>query len=578
MAIDRFSTGPIQADVQSEFIPLPLDLINRQLEQRQQTYDVVKTALGTTKDTLYGIKGLSQDQEVVKSVLGQYEQDIAKTIEGSRGDYSQLTAYADALGEKVKRDIQFGQLGAIQNNYIQAMSHKEDLDKRYKEGKISKEGYNLGLSSISAFEGTKETEGGYSRFSGYDPVNYVDVGKRADDYGAEIADQYDREGRKYINGDKATSLIENNLWNDNEVREFAKEQVLATLTPEERNDPMAYSQKVSAYIRTMAKNAGYKLQYHQVFKPEGDNTSGRGGGKIVGYNMVGAQPLNGMINLEGTGFTELMEEAESTSLSGKVKGFVAKAARALPFIAPPPVAWAIQAAKGKDIAEWSEKKQKEISTESKNKADKIVKNLAKQDMVRDLADVYGIDLNKADYETMQKLQSVMQQINTNAANSPVTLDLSEKTANTFESFVNSGVLNRYRVHDVQRGVELTAKEIEEMNKQHLLPESKTAATGKLIFSGEINSPGQAYPAGTVVFTYNSPEGDLKQYALDLGQNVRSMEFLQDRVIAAKNQGASFYKPDKNTTLQFVKMPDGSVASYINGVAAKDENGNKIYYR
>ena len=52
---------------------------------------------------------------------------------------------------------------------------------------------------------------------------------------------------------------------DNEVREFAKEQVLATLTPEERNNPMAYSQKVSAYIRTMAKNAGYKLQYHQVY-------------------------------------------------------------------------------------------------------------------------------------------------------------------------------------------------------------------------------------------------------------------------------------------------------------------------
>lgn len=567
MAIDRFSAGPIQADVQSEFIPLPLDLINKQLEQRQQTYDVVKTALGTTKDTLYGIKGLSQDQEVVKSVLGQYEQDIAKTIEGSRGDYSQLTAYADSLGEKVKRDIQSGQLGAIQNNYIQAMSHKEDLDKRYKEGKISKEGYNLGLSSISAFEGTKETEGGYSRFSGYDPVNYVDVGKRADDYGTEIADQYDREGRKYINGDKATSLIENNLWNDSEVREFAKEQVLATLTPEERNNPIAYSQKVSAYIRTMAKNAGYKLQYQQVFKPEGKKTTDEGGGTIVGYNMVGAQPLNGMINLEGTGFNELMEEAESAKFPQKVKKIAGQILGAVtsPYLNPS------LDIKAKTMAYEADKKMKTT-------ADKVVKNLAKQDMVRDLAAVYGIDLDKADYETMQKLQSVMQQINTNAANSPVTLDLSEKTANTFESFVNSGVLNRYRVHDVQRGVELTAKEIEEMNKQHLLPESKTAATGKLIFSGEINSPGQAYPAGTVVFTYNSPEGDLKQYAFDLGQNVRSMEFLQDRIIAAKNQGASFYKPDKNTTLQFVKMPDGSVASYINGVATKDENGNKIYYR
>ena len=567
MAIDRFSTGPIQADVQSEFIPLPLDLINKQLEQRQQTYDVVKTALGTTKDTLYGVKGLSQDQEVIKSVLGQYEQDIAKTIEGSRGDYSQLTAYTDALGEKVKRDIQSGQLGAIQNNYIQAMSHKEDLDKRYKEGKISKEGYNLGLSSISAFEGTKEIEGGYSRFSGYDPVNYVDVGKRADDYGTEIADQYDREGRKYINGDKATSLIENNLWNDNEVREFAKEQVLATLTPEERNNPIAYSQKVSAYIRTMAKNAGYKLQYHQVFKPEGDNTSGRGGGKIVGYNMVGAQPLNGMINLEGTGFNELMEEAESAKFPQKVKKIAGQILGAVtsPYLNPG------LDIKAKTMVHVADKKMKTT-------ADKVVKNLAKQDMIRDIAAVYGIDLAKEDYETMQKLQSVMQQINTNASNSPVTLDLSEKTANTFESFVNSGVLNRYRVHDVQRGIELTPKEIEEMNKQHLLPESKTTATGKLIFSGEINSPGQAYPAGTVIFTYNSPEGDLKQYALDLGQNVRSVEFLQDRVIAAKNQGASFYKPDKNTTLQFVKMPDGSVASYINGVAAKDENGNKIYYR
>ena len=567
MAIDRFSAGPIQADVQSEFIPLPLDLINRQLEQRQQTYDVVKTALGTTKDTLYGIKGLSQDQEVVKSVLGQYEQDIAKTIEGSRGDYSQLTAYADALGEKVKRDIQSGQLGAIQNNYIKAMSHKEDLDKRYKEGKISKEGYNLGLSSISAFEGTKQIEGGYSKFSGYDPVNYVDVGKRADDYGTEIADQYDKEGRKYINGDKATSLIENNLWNDNEVREFAKEQVLATLTPEERNNPMAYSQKVSAYIRTMAKNAGYKLQYHQVFKPEGDNTTDKGGGKILGYNMVGAQPLNGMINLEGTGFNELMEEAESAKFPQKVKKV---AGQILGSISSPYLAPALDI-KAKTMAYEADKKMKTT-------ADKVVKDLAKQDMIRDIAAIYGIDLAKEDYETMQKLQSVMQQINTNAANSPVTLDLSEKTANTFESFVNSGVLNRYRVHDVQRGVELTPKEIEEMNKQHLLPDSKTTATGKLIFSGEINSPGQAYPAGTVVFTYNSPEGDLKQYALDLGQNVRSMEFLQDRVIAAKNQGASFYKPDKNTTLQFIKMPDGSVASYINGVAAKDENGNKIYYR
>src|SRR5690606_7589357 len=119
-----------------------------------------KAFIGETKDTLYGVQGLSPDRDVLQSTIGQYESDIEKEVEKVGGDYSRLTGIADQFGSKLKKDIMQGHLGAIHNNFIKAQAHMQELDERRKKGDISEAGYNLGLESISAFGGTVQTENG----------------------------------------------------------------------------------------------------------------------------------------------------------------------------------------------------------------------------------------------------------------------------------------------------------------------------------------------------------------------------------------------------------------------------------
>ena len=177
MAINRFSQGPIAADVQSSFIPLPIDLIDRQIQRKQSQYDTTKAFIGASKDTLYGIQGLSPDQDILKSTVGQYESDIEKEVEKVGGDYSKLTGIADQFGSKLKKDIMSGHLGAIHNNFVKAQTHMQDLEDRRKKGDISEAGYNLGLESISAFGGTIETENGeYTKAAFYNPTKFVELG------------------------------------------------------------------------------------------------------------------------------------------------------------------------------------------------------------------------------------------------------------------------------------------------------------------------------------------------------------------------------------------------------------------
>ena len=76
MAINRYSKGPLAADVQSEFIPLPIDVINSQLERRQNQYDKTKEFLNLAQETVYGVKATSADQQYVTD----YTQDLEGTI------------------------------------------------------------------------------------------------------------------------------------------------------------------------------------------------------------------------------------------------------------------------------------------------------------------------------------------------------------------------------------------------------------------------------------------------------------------------------------------------------------------
>ena len=163
MAINRYSKGPIAADVQSNFIPLPIDLLDRQMQREQTKYDTAKSFIDSAQEAVYGVKGMSPDSETLKQITSQYDEGIQKEIESVGGDYGKLKSYSDVLAKKVTKDVMSGHLGAINNNFVKAQNRVEELNKLRNSGDIRESTYNKHLSEIQAFGGTVEDgKGGYT--------------------------------------------------------------------------------------------------------------------------------------------------------------------------------------------------------------------------------------------------------------------------------------------------------------------------------------------------------------------------------------------------------------------------------
>ena len=78
--MNRFSRGPIAADIQSNFIPLPIDAIARQIDRKQQQYDTTKAQLGAMEDAVLGVRGLDADAENLKNKQAELWKNISRII------------------------------------------------------------------------------------------------------------------------------------------------------------------------------------------------------------------------------------------------------------------------------------------------------------------------------------------------------------------------------------------------------------------------------------------------------------------------------------------------------------------
>ena len=559
MAINRFSQGPIEADVRSTYIPLPIDVINQQGELRQSQYDTTKAFIDATQEAYYGAKAMSPDVDTLKGITSKYDEDINKAISDVGGDIGRLKSFSSELGTKVKKDIMSGYVGAIHNNYVKAQNHmKEVLDNK----DYSQEGKNRALASISAFTGTTEDgKGGYTTPQLYTPAKYVEGGKLADEYGKVLADQYDAKGQKFKNAKSASSLIERNLWNNQEMLANAKEQVWATygdLPPDKEHIA------VSAYLKNIADTAGFKVAYHQIFKPEPAATSGSssttaGGGIPIAVDFQGAKPLRNMFNVAGTNFFDELFNAEGISTKGKIhKGVVQ-----------------LFAGNEQDPRLKAERERvlSKMDIEYNERAKKALKELPKSDMVQDIAKSFGIDLNNPSLETVQKIRDAMENINNSSASTRVIFHQDEKGVNQFEYLLNSGNVLNMNITDVNTGKDLTIKEKRELYTKNLGSDKK-GGEGSALYGGSIMDPGQPYPMGTMAISVNDKD-EPRQLLIDLGQNTNTQEFFNDRALAAYNSGASWYK-DGKSTVQFLRdNKTGIVNVYKDGQRALQEDGTPL---
>lgn len=554
MAINRFSRGPIAADVQSKFIPLPIDAIDRQIQRRQSAYDSAKAVLNSAEENVYGVQGLSVDQETLTEITKKYDEDISQAVKDAGMDYSRLTGFADELSKKVSRDIKTGQLGAIQNNFVQAQNHMKDLTERYKKGEISESGYNKGLSSISAFGGTvPDGQGGYTRAGFYTPTKYLELGKTADEYGAKIRDQYLESGERYINAGTAKKHIYQNLYNNPQAIANAKEQVWQTYGD---LDPEKESMAVKVLLANRAEAAANKIAFKQSFKADG-SADKLTGGAIITSDIIGAKPSFNILRIGNQTLDESIDRIDNKGTSNKwsrigttALGNVITGKYLLPNES------AIEA--NREIAEAALTAEQETA--------RLFTELAKSDIVTDAATSMGIDLkdkNSQNRETLVKLRDTLNSTMKGSSNTRVSAVINEDTKESFENSLNLVHFPEYDIYDVGKGEKLSYDDKVKMLKGHRSANEDTG-TGMIEYAGEIpmNDVGQPYPPGTKMFGVPTEDGIQRFFITP--KTVQSKEFIINKINSASLNGYAEYMsgPDK---IQYLKTNDGkSITTYKNG--------------
>ena len=584
MAINRYSKGPLAADVQSEFIPLPIDVINSQLERRQNQYDKTKEFLNLAQETVYGVKATSTDQQYVTDYTQNLEGTIKEALDKTGGDYSRLNDLADTLGNKIKKDIMTSKLGAIHNNFIKAQTATEELNKLRQAGQIRESSYNRVLESINSFEGTQETEdGGFTTISPYTPPKYIEFGETADNYGRFVADQYRANGMKYIDKNVASEHIYNNLMNNDEVRSNVEDEIWNTygeLPPDEKRIA------IEAYTRKLAQAAGFKIAYEQrqELKVNGRSENSLDGRDVILYDIHGGKPSSVVFGEETGGMLAQAREARNVSAFGKFMS--ALAAGAMAGSSPTSAIPNVLAMENMDIIDITQSIEDSYNPEIQRAVTAIVTSDIVKDKVEELnrAREEGdkIDLSNATLEDVNNLVSLIDGENANSANTRLVLrrpsgtkELNDRNAR-FESDMTSGAYMYMPMYDASNGRELDPKERAELiTKYRNLPKAdRETGIGGIVLAGELSEPGQAYAQNSLTLAVNDKEG-IRHVIVDVNNRKNSPEYISDRVQAAFNFGQASFRLH-NQLHQFVRVGD-NVRYYIEGkrVTHKTESGEEF---
>jgi len=551
MAINRFSRGPIAADVQSEFIPLPLDVIDRQLERKQNSYDKTKDFLNIAKETVYGVKATSSDQEYLSNEVAGYEDAIDDAITGAGGDFSRLGSMADSLGNKIKKDIMTGKMGAVHNNFVKAQTQLGELSKLRTEGKIRESTYNRNVENISSFSGTEETdEGGYTSIANMAPPMFVEFGKVGDDYGRFVADQYRASGAKYIDKDIASKHIYENLWNNDDIVSNAKDELWQTYGDME---PAEENKLLQGYLMEIAQASGFKIAYEQRLElREGSNPNG---GVPMTYDIQGGRPVSSAFNTTGSDIFKVVSDLKLD----RVLAATPVSSTPGPFGGPPA--------------------KKSTSVTDDNKRQKTIETLFESDIIRDLAEAHGIDSSNPNLEKAVQLQEAIKAMDRSSVHTRVALDVNASTFESFKSVAAQGVMQYYSMEDMATGKELDSQERESVIQKFisLKAADRESGDGSLRYGGVVVEPGQAYPFGsTIVHINDSKSNQIRAISIDMNNLKRTASYAKDRQLAAFNVGASRYNLDGNIH-QYLRVGD-HVRHYINDQRVNYEDGSPVMYQ
>ena len=524
--MNRFSRGPIAADVQSNFIPLPVDAISRQIDRKQGQYDTTKAHLGAMEDTVLGVRGLGKDAETLKGIQSQYNDEILKGIEEVGGDYSRLGGLTDITARKLKKDLSTGHLAAIQSNYLAAQEHQDTLKKMRESGRIGDRGFEQGMRSISDFEGTKETSnGGYTSANLYTPVKEISLPEAGQKYAKASADQYLATGQKYLSVGTVAKNTYNNLIGDESVVSNAREEIKYKYgkLSQDKEDKLT-----NEYLWNIARNSGTERAFLEQFKPEKSTLDENGLPVVVGYDKTGVNPTKSGL---GKRMDTIIE-----------KGVAAVASPALSAgdIFSPTGGDAI--VKGMEaIKRVQEEKKKLVGTR------KLVDN---DPIVKDKLEMEGIDVSKLNDAELKVAVKNINDIDEASRNTQYTIERSAKANSEFDARNNSEFIKDGPIVDADNKPLSAEKRKDIISKMNASVEN---GGYKLINGGAVSAYGQPWPKGTIKV------GAGEETIMILPNQPNSPAHTLDRLLYVITPGSGGYTEYQNgrykEVLQTVKNPN-----------------------
>lgn len=622
---NRFSR-PAFADtqIQSSFVPMPLDFLQSQIDRKQKTFDQREAEVLATRDHWSKMQSLSADQEIMDQYTEKYDTYLKDNLKKVGGDYSKLST---GVAQMMQSDMQTGQVGAISRNFQKAQKVMTEAKDLYDKDKMSQESYNRVLDSIEGFGGTvPDGQGGFVKEDFYAGTQKVDIENTAIDLVQKNGDQYDENGMKYKDiNELAASTLQSMYASPGLLKQL--DDIMWANTPGwDQLDPAAKVAAKKAYMKNTAYRAADRYDYQQHKEKEITESEAAGladgerimraytvsdlhgvgiskgtsrssmfenavGGKIITSNLVAQTNVDGMsqedkIKRAGQPWIDAQLGRSGVDTSGMTNEEKIKAAYASPIAS-------MYGYTGGDI----ETEEQRLIKEALVKQTNTIRNEANGQYIMSIA--------KRNTEVADHLSTINNESSSNIDVAKAAKEIDKITSNLFveetprynalatqdEAFVQqatdatlSGNFSQLVLEGV--GLEENGEGLGPSLREALLnannPTDKTFSRIKI--DGEIKGTHSSYPAGavasTIMINTNSEEGIQLMKDLGLGEGENALHIITmhgeygDTNETMRANSAAVNNSPNGMVVKYGKGPDGTAQKQtwvIAGYAERKDN-------
>lgn len=232
---------PLAVNPISQFNPLPLQFMNQLQQQEEAKTMRIQETASMLQDTLFSTGALPGDVARHQELIQEQDNEITQ-LANSEEDFGTIMGKFAAIKSKIMGSARNGELAAINSAYRSGMASREDLLKRYQDGKIKKEGLDNALRVMSSHRTEKDEYGRWATFTPYTPSNEVDPYGTLRKTIQSVNNNAFKSGGAFMETDQIAETIRGTMDLNPEIERSIREDFLATY-----NGPNDMKTKMESY-------------------------------------------------------------------------------------------------------------------------------------------------------------------------------------------------------------------------------------------------------------------------------------------------------------------------------------------